>query len=364
MEDNAEKIPKKESRRNLRIIYILATVIVIALIALIDPNFKDIFTVMPTLNFKWIIGAIVLLLIFWLTEGILLQQITSYVHDKKVKFRSSIKVGIIGLYYGALTPFATGGQPLQVIYMKRNDIPVGTGTCIVCLKFIMYELALCTMAIVGLSIFGSELYAATVELFWFTILGVFINFASLVFVFLTLIHKTFATKLVIGIVKFLAKIRIIKKTESKIESIKKTMDDYVDAAQYIKNNLLKVAVTYLLTIVDLILLFSIPYMIYLAFGHSEAPITTFVATETFHYLAIAFFPMPGAAGASEGGFYLFFYSLFTKVPVFLPMIIWRFLTYYLILFVGSLLVVFDELLIMRKMKKQGEIDNSIGNKKT
>jgi uncharacterized membrane protein YbhN (UPF0104 family) len=73
--------------------------------------------------------------------------------------------------------------------------------------------------------------------------------------------------------------------------------------------------------------------------------------QSFLSLAVSFFPLPGASGASEGGFYLFFSAYFTKVPVFIPMLIWRFISYYSILIVGALQVVVEEMLKMRRTKK-------------
>ena len=42
------------------------------------------------------------------------------------------------------------------------------------------------------------------------------------------------------------------------------------------------------------------------------------------------------------------------MPVFIPMIIWRFISYYSVLIVGSILIVADEMLKMRKNSAQKE----------
>ena len=39
---------------------------------------------------------------------------------------------------------------MQVMYMKRDGVPVGRGTCIVCIKFFLYELALCVFYVVAM----------------------------------------------------------------------------------------------------------------------------------------------------------------------------------------------------------------------
>ena len=78
---------------------------------------------------------------------------------------------------------------------------------------------------------------------------------------------------------------------------------------------------------------------------------TLMMLQSLLYTAVAYFPLPGAAGASESGFYVIFSTFFSKGLVVAAMILWRIMTYYIILAVGSLIVVFDELAIMRRQKK-------------
>ena len=68
-------------------------------------------------------------------------------------------------------------------------------------------------------------------------------------------------------------------------------------------------------------------------------------------------PLPGAAGASEGGFLLFFSPFFGAATA-VAMLIWRFLTYYLMLIVGSLIVVFDEVISLKRSKRLSESEPS------
>ena len=143
------------------------------------------------------------------------------------------------------------------------------------------------------------------------------------------------------------KFKIIKKPEKAYASIDKGINDFHISTQYIIKYKFKVIKSVLLSIVNLVFLFSIPYFIYVAFGHTEKSIIDFITMQSFLSLAVSFFPIPGASGASEGGFYLFFSTYFTKAPVFIAMLIWRFVSYYLVLIVGSVLVACDEMISIR-----------------
>lgn len=339
---------RKKRKINWKFIYILATVLMIVLIAVFDEGVQDIVDVLPTLNIGWILASVGLIVIYWIFDAAILGHITMYVHERK-SFWKMLKVGIIGLYYSALTPFATGGQPIQVAYMKRENIPIGTATCVVCIKFFLYELALCLAYVVVMIFRGDFIYHQFNSVFWFTLLGFIINFTGLMFIIISLVSKSFATKVVHFVIRLGAKIRLIKKPEEKIASIEVQMNEFIEASKYIRNHKVRVIGSFVLTVIDLVALFSIPYIIYIAFGFREATYMEFLVLQLCSYLAVAFMPTPGAAGASEGAFYLLFTGYF-KSMVFLPMLIWRFLTYYLILFVGSIWVVLDELFSMKRKK--------------
>ena len=352
MNDAGQKDGKKPSK--WKYIYIIATVLVIVLIAFLDPGVKDVVNVLPTIDFTWVLLALGLLLLYWLSDAMILHHITTYVHGP-VNFLKSVRTGILGLYYGALTPFATGGQPMQVMYMKRDGVPVGRGTCIVCIKFFLYELALCVFYVVAMVLRGAYFYANYNQVFWLTTLGFVINFVGLTFIFLVLVKTEWARRIVNWFSRVRGKIRILKHAEKTMHNVANTIDDYVEAAKYIGENKGKIILSFILSVFNFVCLFSIPYLICVAFGNGDAEYIELLTLMAFLYLAVAFMPTPGAAGASEGGFYLFFSRFFSNV--FLPMVIWRFLTYYLVLFVGSIWVVIDELRTMgrgRKRKKASD----------
>lgn len=343
-----ETVKKKKRKINWKLIYILATVLVIVLIAIFDEGVKDIVNILPQLNVTWILASVGLIVLYWIFDAVILGHITSYVYHRQSWWKT-LKVGIIGLYYSALTPFATGGQPLQVAYMKRDNIPIGTSTCIVSIKFFLYELALCVGYLAAMIFMGAYIYQNFTGAFWFILLGFFINFAGLMFIVISLISKRFATKVVHFIIKIGAKIRLIKRPEEKMASVQTQINEFSDAAKYISGHKFRIFISFLLTILDFVFLFSIPYVLYIAFGLHGATYIEFLVLQMCSYLAVAFMPTPGAAGASEGAFYLIFSRYFNDMT-FLPMLIWRFLTYYLILFVGSIWVVLDQVFNMKKSK--------------
>ena len=267
----------------------------------------------------------------------------------------AIKIGLFGLYYAALTPSSTGGQPAQVMYMKRNNVPVGTATCIVSIKFVVYELSLCAIFGAGMIMRGGYYYVHSNEAFWLTMLGFAINLVAVSCIILTIVNKKIVLRIGKGILRLLAKMKLIRHLESKESVYEKTIEDYHTAASYLSKYKLRALGSFLISVVNLSLLFVIPYLIYLSFGYSQYNIFDMLVMGSFISLAVSYFPLPGAAGASEGGFMLFFAQFFiTAGATAVAMLIWRFLTYYLILIVGSLFVLLDEVFSMRRARRSAK----------
>lgn len=345
---------KKRRTHLFSFIYMGVTIVAIIIILLFAADLDEIGHALEKFNIWWLFACVAALLLYWLTDAWLLHDITIYMY-KRESFIQAIKVGLIGLYYSALTPSSTGGQPMQVVYMRRNKIPVGTSTCIVCVKFVIYELSLCAIYIAGMCVRGVDYYLHHNEAFWLAVLGFVLNLAAVIFIILTIVNKKLALKMGRGVISLLSKIRIVKDKEQSLEHFQNTIDDYHTAAAYISKYKLRAFGSFIISVINLSFLFVIPYLIYLSFGYSAHGIIDIFTMEAMLFLAVSFFPLPGAAGASEGGFLLFFGPFFGTVTA-VAMLIWRFLTYYMMLIVGSLLVVFDEVISLKRSKKKPETD--------
>lgn len=343
-------------------IYMGITVIVIALILIFgETSIEDIGNALKNFNIWWMLACVGALLLYWFTDSWLLHDITDYMY-KRVPFFQSLKVGVIGLYYCALTPSSTGGQPMQVMYMKRNKIPVGTSTCIVGIKFVVFELSLCTIYILGMIYMmllrGPATLKPSDEVLWLAALGFVLNLAAVFVIILSIVNKKLILKVGNWIIRVLSKIKIIKNIEKTLVNYENTIDEYHTAASYISRYKLRAFGSYIISLINLTFMFVIPYLIYLSLSSRSTNIIDFFIIESFLFLAVSFFPLPGAAGASEGGFLLFFGPFFPSAAMTaVAMLIWRFLTYYLLLIVGSIWVVLDEVFSLRKAKNDPELSD-------
>ena len=66
------------------------------------------------------------------------------------------------------------------------------------------------------------------------------------------------------------------------------------------------------------------------------------------YVSASYTPLPGASGAQEGGFLLYFREIFRDGTIGLGLLVWRFFTYYIFLIVGVFAVLYERVLLKRE----------------
>lgn len=349
--------PKKSKKSTiLRYTYILLTVVVIVLIGALDPNFAGLVDSFEDFSPIWLTISFLGIIAYWATDAWLLKDISSYLYKGKFSFWSALKVGMIGLYYGALTPSATGGQPMQVAYMRKNGIPVGLGTGIVCVKFVTYELAMCVLYILFMAMQGGYYFLYNSHVFWLTMLGFAINLAIVIFIIVIMINRNFIMRMGAKFINYFARVkifkwRLVKDRDKTYSNFERTVKEFTDVIRYINKNKLRFTGSMLLSIVNMVVYFVMIYFVYRTMGLDEYSLIELLSLNTFMYMAVSLVPTPGSAGASEGAFYLLFTGIFPENSMFIGMLLWRFYVYYLILFVGSGIVIGDEVMTMRKKKK-------------
>ena len=55
----------------------------------------------------------------------------------KWRLKNSIKVMFLGKYYDGITPLGTGGQPFQIYYLHKRNVPAGVATAVPLVKYIV-----------------------------------------------------------------------------------------------------------------------------------------------------------------------------------------------------------------------------------
>lgn len=341
--DNKKLVPKKILKKPLlAILFILINVAVITITAVMEFGNSENAAALSEVKLNWwflIPAALCFVVALWFEVRKYVLMMYEMSPDKsKFNYKRARKVArrtvLLGKYYDNITPAAIGGQPFQIYYMRKNsNLPNGVSTSIpvfgmisgqigfiiiAMLCFLFGSLSINNAMLIGTACFGLIFYA-----FW-----------PVMVMIATFLPK--ATSEIIGlIVKFLAKLHIVKNKNKTIEKVNYEVNEYAKCVRKIlatKGLFLK---TVIMSVIFNTLISMIPFFVLNAFGGQVDFLPCFVTTVAVTS-AVYFVPTPGNAGAAEGTFYAVFSAL-SSGYVFWAMLIWRFFSYYAYIIMGPII---------------------------
>ena len=127
----------KHLKRNSFII-LLITLFVLFLV--LKDNFKTVISTITTMDMKFVIIAIVLYFAYLFFHALVNYL---WVNEKeKLSLKDAFQHMIITQFFNGITPFSTGGQPMEIYMLKNHGFRYTKATNVIMQNFIVYQLAL------------------------------------------------------------------------------------------------------------------------------------------------------------------------------------------------------------------------------
>ena len=300
--------------------------------------------------------------------NIIVDSVVTYVFIRsqypKVRFIDALKISCVGVFFSALTPSSTGGQPMQLFLMSKMRISVGFGSACMTQKFIVYQFVTMAFSILAILLKFQQFGSAFTN-FWssaFIVLGFLVQLGITALFIIVSFSQKLTYKLLGLITKILRKLKV-KNTDQKIAKLTKEFRMFLDSNRLLMSNRKRLILIYSLVALQVLLILSVPYFVYLAFDMPKlAPAAGLPVGNLFDFLCIQSFvlftsnliPLPGASGGAEAAFAMYYGGYFG--PRTMPAIVaWRFLTYY-----GSIILTAPFSYYTKGHKAQSEkIENEI-----
>lgn len=345
------KLTKEKRSMLLNIGFVFLTMLLVIFLVVQAGDPGEILDAFRTINPWWLAGALGCFVVHVLLEG-LIMRIFFHFQSVRISWASCNLVGLIGMYYSSITPAATGGQPMQAFAFKRRGVPSGIGYSALAVKFFCWQCALLLTGAVLWIAFGSFIYQLLGKGVWLVALGFFFNSLMVFLVILLAISRNLVRAIIIFFVNIGYRVRLVKdkvKTSSRMDA---ALNDFHSSVDILTQHPGQFLVLFGFSLVQVAVLMSVIYCIYRGFSLQNHSYAQVLAVQLLLYITASFTPLPGASGAQEGGFYLFFKSFFPDSLIFAALLIWRFVTYYLFIIIGFLAVLADQTFKMRQRRKQ------------
>lgn len=305
-------------------------------ILLKDQNFFELFNLLMSSDKRFIVVAIFTMFMYLFLEAVNLRR-TLNVAGEKVKIASALKYAFIGFFFSAITPAATGGQPMQIYYMHKDKISAANSTLSLLLNLFSFQIITISMALISLVFLGNYLEGGMIALF---IVGVALNSSALALLIIGIFWPKVSKALIRFAVKIMKKLRI-KNVEQKEEKLLGELDKYNGSAAYIKSNKKIIFKLLLTTFVQILFYYSIPYLIYRSLGFNEINIIKAIGLQAILYATVSGIPLPGAVGVSESGFINIFKHVFTAETISGAMLLNRGVSFYLYVLISAIVSMYS-----------------------
>lgn len=298
------------------------------------------------LNIWALIMVFGLMLLSYVCEAGILATLAHRKDEPKRSVWSFLRIPIIQALFNAITPMSTGGQPSQLAAMIQMGMEGGRSTSILLMKFIIYQIVV-FFAYVFTIIFGFHtVMTKFAGLAVFIAIGFLIHISSIIFLLAIMFAYRFTKRAtnwgmdLLG--KFIKKERVENWRKATLEKI----DTFYAESQKLKKEKNKLVIVSVLTILQLLFFYSIPFMVLTALN---VPCSWSSVTQMniMIIMFMAIIPIPGASGGAEYSFQTLF-STFTSShgALILSMFVWRFATY----FFGMILGIFGWIFKPKRIK--------------
>ena len=340
----------EKSKKMFKNLIIFALLIGITFyIVLKDQDITNIYNVLTTVKLQYVGIAIICMFIYLTLEAVNMGRTLKVLGEKSNIFRN-IKYVLIGFFFSAITPAASGGQPMQIYYMHKDKISVGNATLALLINLSSFQIITLSFAFISVG-FNSE--HMTGGLIWLFVIGVLLNGSALALFLIGIFSRRVSRNLIKFAVKIL-KFFKIKNVEKKQEKMEAELEKYQASAKYIKENKFLIVRTVLTTFVQITVYYSIPYWVYLSFGLHDYNILQVITLQAVLYATTSGIPLPGAVGVTEGGFMSLFEKVFTTSIVGSAMLLNRGISFYLFVLITGIFVT----VISLRTKKEDRLEEN------
>ena len=312
---------------------LLLVITIVTLCVVLKDDFSGIMQTLQTLDLKFILVALILFLF-----SVSLKGYSNYliVNDKKkISLKEAIKHNFITQLFNGITPFSSGGQPMEIYMLTEHGISFSKATNYTVQSFIFYQIALIILGTLAVMYnFVFHIFPKVKLLQHLVLLGFIINIAVIVFLIFISYSKRFMRKSSRALAKISKKLKL-NISEAEID---KKLEEYHDGFRELKHNKKLIFTGIGLNLLSLISLYLIPLFILFSMNNFHAlTIIETITTSAYVYLIGAFVPVPGASGGIEYGFSQLFGNFIFNQELSVTLLVWRNITYYLGMIIGAIL---------------------------
>lgn len=319
-------------------------------------NLKQIAQAIGRMSLPYLLLAVSAGLFFVCAEGCMIWYLLRSLNGKS-SLRQCIGYSFVGFFYSGITPSATGGQPAQLYYMRRDGNSLADCSVILMTTALLYKLVLVVVGILLLLCFHGMLRGYLKGYYSLYFFGLSLNMVLVALLAAVMAAPARMKHLIRSARILLVKIRLLKESSEKAEKTDRFIDGYQEAVRFLWEHKGRVFMVLLFTFIQRSSLFILTALIYKGFALQGTSWFAVAQLQAAVYIAVDMLPVPGAQGITELMYRSVFAAVFPGEYLMASLYVTRGIGFYFLLLVSLLAV------LIRWMRGKGYTLSSKGVRK-
>lgn len=327
---------KNKTKKTLTIGFILLVALITLAYAVFSDGIESFAAVFKAARYRYLFPAAGCMALYWIFEAGAMFVLARLIMPK-YRFKHAMQTTMIGQLFNSITPFSSGGQPVQIMTMRKHGVEVGAATAVQLGRFILYQTSLTVVSVVALFLRFRYFHYWVPRFSNLIFIGFAVNLGVMIALFSLGFFPKFTIKTCVWAIKLLHKLHLVKDLDATLKKIDMQVSQFFEGFSLLRSHPKAIFSTLLLSFLQLCSFFSVPYFVCLSLGASPEAYLSMFCAASFVLMISSFVPLPGASGGSEGSFIMFFKLFFVSGSTTgMAVLIWRLFTFYLPILAGSM----------------------------
>jgi len=355
-DEDEPKYPRENKRSNLWgnifcIASIVATFVAMYFVATgigDRENARPFVEVIRDVNVKYLLLGVGTLLLMMLLDS-LKYVVIMWANGVKPHYPTALKVSLLGKYYDNITPFSSGGQPMQIYYLHKKGLGGGKSSGVIMVKMafnMMLWLTICCLLMTLNSSALTTYVTSETQRQTLTIMG-WVGFGVNCFLPISILLFAIFPKMIEAITRWIlllgSKLKIVKDKDATFNRAKKGVADFKYSFVSMLKKPLQSFLLLILCAVEPFLGMTLPYFAVVALGGPNIVPSTelmfaIMTLNVYVSMSATIIPTPGNMGAIETAFMMTLTTI-AEGTLFWTVFGWRLLSFYSYIIIGLVMTI-------------------------
>lgn len=325
-------------KKLLNLVFLIAVFSVTMLIVFDGEDFGQVLDYIQTASLIYVIPSIVCVFLFIMGEGVIIWYLLRKLGVNASFYRCCLYSGI-GYFYSSITPSASGGQPLQIVAMRKDRIPVAMSLSVLGIIAITYKVVLVALGAVILILRPAAVMDFIEPVEFLVYLGMTLNVVTIIVLLLLVFRPNIVRRFCHWVIRIVHKIRPFRNLQRQHDRIENLATQYQGAADFFRSHKGVILRVIFINALQRFSLLVVTWLTYRSFALEGSTFPQITSLQGMIHLSADMMPLPGGMGISETMFLDIFRPIFGDDLVLPGMVISRGISFYAQVLISAVMTI-------------------------